>query len=170
MPEELNNLRSKSIQEIIANKPPFVERWALLLFLLILLIAFSGAWLIKYPDVIQANATLFATDTSSGYYLQLNLHQNDLGTIATGQKIQLRFEAYPYAEFGYVPAKLSSISKAPFDDSAYFAKIELPQGLMTNYGKSIQYRNGLKGQAIIVTKEARLLQGFYHSIRSGLQR
>ncbi|NLR62642.1 HlyD family efflux transporter periplasmic adaptor subunit [Chitinophaga polysaccharea] len=54
--------RSEMVQEIISHKPGFLERWALYLFLIILLSLFSTTWFIKYPDIIEANAVLTATN------------------------------------------------------------------------------------------------------------
>src|SRR5258708_35471151 len=54
--------RADAVQEIISRQPSFIERWALLLFLLVLLLLFAGTGFIKYPDMIQANATLTAAN------------------------------------------------------------------------------------------------------------
>jgi hypothetical protein len=53
-------LRSEEIQQIISRKPGFIERWALLIFLGILLLLLSAAWFIQYPDIIETKATLVA--------------------------------------------------------------------------------------------------------------
>ncbi|MGN6492340.1 MAG: hypothetical protein ACTHLE_10135 [Agriterribacter sp.] len=50
--------RSEVSQEIISRKPDFYERWALLIFLIILLILTTSTWFIKYPDIVQASAIL----------------------------------------------------------------------------------------------------------------
>ena len=89
--------------------------------------------------------------------------QTNFGKIDTGQQVQLRFDAYPYQEFGIVEGRLKYISKVP-SDSGFLANIELPKGLITNYQKQIQYRSGLKSQALIITKDARLAQRFYFTI------
>src|ERR1700761_3431067 len=52
------SLRSGGVQEILSHRPGFTERWALWLFLAILLCITGGTWFIKYPDVIVAGATL----------------------------------------------------------------------------------------------------------------
>lgn len=41
--------RSKLAQEIISQKPGFIERWALLIFIEILLLVLAASWFIKYP-------------------------------------------------------------------------------------------------------------------------
>ncbi len=52
--------RSLLTQEVISRKPTFFERWALLLFLGLLLVLFGCTWFVDYPDVIEAGAILTA--------------------------------------------------------------------------------------------------------------
>lgn len=50
--------RSEIAQEIISRKPDFIEKWAMVFFLVILLLLFTGTWFIKYPDTIKTKAQL----------------------------------------------------------------------------------------------------------------
>jgi HlyD family secretion protein len=65
--------------------------------------------------------------------------------------------------------KLEFISPIP-TDSGYAAKIKLPNGLVTNYGKQIAYRDGLISSAQIITQNMRLLQRFYYDIYKQVKR
>ncbi len=113
---------------------------------------------------MQTGKTIgFVNPLDSKYYAQVTLPQANFGKIDTGQKVQLRFDAYPYQEFGIVEGKVKYISKVP-SDSGFLSNIELPKGLITNYQRNIQYRSGLKSQALIITKDARLAQRFYYTI------
>jgi len=98
----------------------------------------------------------------SRYYALMTLQQYNFGKIDTGQAVQLRVNAYPYQEFGFIPGKLTYISTIPAD-SGFLATVELPRGLLTNYNKTIQYRTGLKVEAFVVTREQRLLQRFFYN-------
>lgn len=116
---------------------------------------------------VQSGKTIgFINPSDSRFYAQINLQQFNFGKVDTGQEVQLRFDAYPYEEFGYIPGKLKYISRIP-SDSGFLATIELPNGLLTNFRKNLQYRSGLKSQALIVTKEIRLLNRFYSFVRKG---
>ncbi|MBY0481804.1 MAG: HlyD family secretion protein [Chitinophagaceae bacterium] len=113
---------------------------------------------------MQAGKTIgFVNPIASKYFAQVTLPQNNFGKIDIGQKVQLRFDAYPYQEFGVVEGRLQYISKVP-SDSGFLCNIELPNGLTTNYQKQIQYRSGLKSQALVITKDLRLAQRFYYTI------
>jgi len=104
----------------------------------------------------------YINPTDSRYYAQMTLQQFNFGKIYTGQAVQLRVNAYPYQEFGFIPGKLTYISTIPAD-SGFLATVELPRGLVTNYNRTIQYRSGLKLEAFVVTRDQRLLQRFFYN-------
>jgi len=99
----------------------------------------------------------------SKFYAEISLPQNNLGKVDTGMRVQLRFDAYPYQEAGFVKGKLNYISPIS-SDSGFYATVRLDNGLETNLKNTIQYKNGLKAQVIVITKNMRLLQRLYYSI------
>jgi HlyD family secretion protein len=106
---------------------------------------------------------------SMQYYTEMFIPQYNFGKVTVGQDVLLKFQAYPYEQFGSVSGKIEFISTTP-TDSGYLAKVTLPKGLTTNYGKTIQYQYGLFAQADIVTENMRLLERFYYNIRKQLNR
>lgn len=105
--------------------------------------------------------------SSPEYYAILNLPQYNFAKIKTMQRVQLRFDAYPYTEFGFVNGQLNFISEFA-TDSGFSTDIILPLGLVTDQNKAIQYRNGLTAEARVITKEMRLLNRFYYSLKGKL--
>jgi len=97
------------------------------------------------------------------YYAELVLPQSNFGKMDTGLKVQLRFEAYPYQEYGFVKGQLNYISKVP-SDSGFMAMVKLKDGLTTNYGRIVPYRNHLRARAIIITRNMNLLKRIYYGI------
>jgi HlyD family secretion protein len=113
---------------------------------------------------LQSQKTLgFVNPPNSYYYAQLYLTQDNFGKIDTGQKVQLRFEAYPYQEFGSIEASLDYVSTIP-SDSGFLATAHFTNGLITNYNTPLQYKSGLKAEAIIITANMRLLERIYYNI------
>ncbi|MGN6266348.1 MAG: HlyD family secretion protein [Ginsengibacter sp.] len=100
---------------------------------------------------------------SSNFFMEINLPQNNFGKVDTGMQVQLRFDAYPYEEAGFVQGRLNFISKIA-TDSGFYATARFEKGLITNLKKHIQYKNGLKAEALVITKNLRLLQRIYYSI------
>ncbi|TAM97214.1 MAG: hypothetical protein EPN39_11835 [Chitinophagaceae bacterium] len=78
--------------------------------------------------------------------------------------VQLKVNSYPYEEFGYIQGKLEYISSVS-TDSGFLGNVVLPNGLTTVYDRKIQFRNGLQAQAVIITKQRRLLQRFYYNMQ-----
>ena len=111
----------------------------------------------------------FVAPNNSQYYVEVTIPQYNFGKTDTNQTVQLRFDAYPYQEFGYVIGKIKYISDIP-TDSGYIAHIHLPEGLVTNLKKKIQYREGLKAESLIITKERKLTQRFFDNLFSSLKR
>ncbi len=129
---------------------------------------------VSFSTFLQENQQLKQGQTiclinpgNSNYYVEALIPQYNFGKVKTGQDVLLKFEAYPYQEFGSVKGRVEFISNAP-SDSGYLAKIALPEGLETNYKKTLQYRTGLSMQAEIITDKRRLLERFFSNFRSKL--
>ncbi len=113
---------------------------------------------------LQANQVLgYVNPSNSQYYARLNFTQDNFGRVNTGQQVQLRLSAYPYEEFGIIRGNLDYISNVA-SDSGFLGNVTLPDGLTTTYNRRIQFRNGLQAQAVIITKQMRLLQRFYYNV------
>lgn len=115
----------------------------------------------------QGQTICFINPGNSNYYVEAVIPQYNFGKVKTGQEVLLKFQAYPYPEFGGVEGTVEFISNAP-SDSGYLAKIALPKGLVTNFQKNLQYRTGLSMQAEIITDKRRLLERFFSNFRSKL--
>lgn len=97
------------------------------------------------------------------YYAEMYLPQNNFGKIDSGMQVQLRFAAWPYQEAGFIKAGISYISPIA-TDSGFLAHASLKNGLVSSQGRQFQYKNGLKAEALIITKDMRLLQRIYYNI------
>lgn len=119
---------------------------------------------IQENQFIQVGKTLgYITPSDTKYYAQVFLPQNNFGKISVGLKVQLRFEAYPYQEFGVILGSLNYVSKIA-TDSGFLATITLDQGLVTSHNIPIQYNDRLRAQGIVITKDMRLLQRLYYNM------
>ncbi len=126
---------------------------------------------ISFATFLQENQELkngqligYVNPGNTNYYIEAIVPQYNFGKVMIGQNVLLRFPAYPYSEFGSVEGRISFISNMP-TDSGYLAKIVLPEGLLTNYKKQIQYHSGLTVQADIVTAKMRLLERLFNNMR-----
>ena len=108
-------------------------------------------------------AVCYIKPVNSSYYAEVYIPQSNFGKIKINEPVLLKFQAYPYEQYGSITGKLEFISPIP-TDSGYAAKIKLPDDLTTNYGMHIEYRNGLICTAQIITQNMRLLQRFYYDM------
>lgn len=123
-------------------------------------------------QLVAANQELFVIGSSASatYTGLVRLPQANLGKIKVGQRVLIKFVGYPFHEFGFVPGSIAHISEVPDRDGTFLAKILLPEGLTTNYGKTIRYRHGMAASAEVVTENTRLIEKILYSIRRLLVR
>ena len=130
----------------------------------------SFASFMQENQQLQTGQTVcFINPENSEYFAQIFIPQTNFGKVAVGQKVLLKFNSYPYQEYGYVNGKVDFISHIP-TDSGYLARIDFSNGLITTYNKQVQYRDGLTADAEIITKDLRLLERFYYDLVKQIKR
>jgi HlyD family secretion protein len=87
------------------------------------------------------------------------------GKVAPGQRVNLRFADFPYIEYGTVPGIVRTKSLASAEGH-YTVDIDLPLGLVTNYGTALPFNQELTGQAEIITDDIRLLTRLFNPLRA----
>ncbi len=87
------------------------------------------------------------------------------GKVKPGQKVNIKFDNYPYMEYGMVEGKVNRISKVPTNDY-YALEVDLPNGLVSTYGKTFEFNNEIQGTAEIITEDLRLIQRIFNPIKS----
>lgn len=81
------------------------------------------------------------------------------GKVKTGQKVNIKLDNYPFMEYGVIIGNIRSISLVP-NENIYYAEVDLPNGLITNYNKTLPFANQLQGQAEVITDDISLLERF----------
>nr|WP_321355098.1 HlyD family efflux transporter periplasmic adaptor subunit [uncultured Draconibacterium sp.] len=87
------------------------------------------------------------------------------GKVKEGLDVNVKFDNYPYMEYGLVRGKVKSVSLVP-EDSFYMVEITFPNGLVTNYDNILQMQSQLMGQAEIITEDLRLIQRIFNPLKS----
>jgi len=129
-------------------------------------VSFSS-FLQETQQLKQGQIVCYINPGNTNYYIEILIPQYNFGKIKTGQQVLLKFSAYPYQEFGSVKGTIELINSTP-SDNGYMAKVSLPDGLITNYKKQIQYKAGLSLEADIITENMNLLQRFFHGLRKNI--
>lgn len=129
---------------------------------------YSG--ILQEMQTISAGQELFLIQPeSTSFFGELIITQRSFGKIAEGQQVLVRFCGYPYSEFGSVAGNIGYLSDIPVRDSLFFAKVEFPTGLSTNYGFELTPKNGMTGTAEIITQDMRLITRVYNNLTKELR-
>jgi len=87
------------------------------------------------------------------------------GKVRVGQKVMIRLDAYPRLEFGQLDARVASISAVAIDGK-YRVLLDLPNGLTTTSGKTVQFAQNMDGDARIEVNSLRLIQQVFAHLAS----
>ncbi|MGQ8338641.1 HlyD family secretion protein [Sunxiuqinia sp. A32] len=104
-------------------------------------------------------------DSDSKIIGRVTLPLRGAGKVEPGQRVNIRFDNFPYMEYGMVRGTVKSISLVPSNDN-YIAEIDIPQDLKTNYNIPLTFSQEMKGEVDIVTEDLRLIQRFFNPIKS----
>ena len=99
---------------------------------------------------------------------RISLPAKGAGKVAVGQKVYIRFENFPYMEYGYIKGAVKNISLMPNNEN-YVVEVEMPQDLKTNYDIPLKFSQEMKGSAEIITSDLRLIQRFFNPVKSLLK-
>lgn len=122
-----------------------------------------AGFLQENQEVRTGQPLFYINPGNTQYYMELQVPQYNFGKVHVGQRVLLKFQAYPFEQYGSVEGRLEFISVNP-SDSGYLAKVNLTKGLTSTNNKPLTYINGLQAQAEIITEDLNLLQRFYYSM------
>lgn len=98
-------------------------------------------------------------------YAEVMVGQAGLGKVNKGQKVLLKPLSYPTAEFGHLSGTVIEIGEMPSSHDSFLIRVSLPQGLKTNYGKTLRFRNHLSASAEIITDDRKLISRIFSQLR-----
>ncbi|MFA5326238.1 MAG: HlyD family efflux transporter periplasmic adaptor subunit [Prolixibacteraceae bacterium] len=131
-------------------------------------ISFSNFW--SKNQQVKKDEIVFSVipEKQSQIIGRISLPIKGAGKVAAGQKVNIRFENFPYMEYGFIKGTIKSISLIPNNEN-YVVEVEMPQDLKTNYGIPLKFSQEMKGSAEIITEDLRLVQRLYNPVKSLLK-
>lgn len=85
--------------------------------------------------------------------------------VKKGQRVNIKLNNYPYKEYGILVGKIDHVIETPSSDH-YLVHITFPNKIKTSYGKLIEIKPQMKGEADILTKEQSLLTKIFQEIKA----
>ena len=120
---------------------------------------------------IRINQELFyIVPLSNQFYGALTASQTGIGKIKEGQKVIIRVSGFPSTEFGYLKGVVSYIPALIKADSSILLKVDFTNGLQTNYGRQLVFKNNMNALAEIITDNRRLPERLLGHLREVLKR
>ena len=128
---------------------------------------------ISENQFIQAGEEIFGIVPKETNMLgQVLLPSAGAGKVKQGSKVIIKLDNYPYIEFGSIEGVVSSISLLSQPQKTeqkavetYLIVVDLPQGLTTNYGETLDFQFEIGGQADIIIKERRLIERLFDNLK-----
>lgn len=132
-------------------------------------VSFTKIWS-ENQNVVAGDLVMTVIPGNSGEIIgKLDLAIQGSGKVAPEQSVNVKFDNFPFLEYGIVQAKIKSISLVT-NDNAYSVLVEFPRGLETNYGNTINFSQDMQGVAEIITNKESLLERVINPVKSVLQR
>ena len=102
------------------------------------------------------------------------LPQQGAGKVKVGQTVNVKFDNFPYLEYGMVKVCIRNISMVPVqvdeNTKAYMLEVEFSENLVTTYGKELTFSQEMTGTAEIITEDLRLLDKFINPIKAVIKK
>jgi multidrug resistance efflux pump len=110
---------------------------------------------------VNIGETLFAiVPKANEVFGQLQLPMAKSGKVKLGQEVNIKFNNYPFDEFGIVKGNITSISLVS-QGGMYSVKVSLKNGLNTSYNQQLEFKDQMDGTAEIVTADLRLIERIF---------
>jgi multidrug resistance efflux pump len=122
---------------------------------------------------VQAGEEIFGiVPAESNVFGQVLLPAGGAGKVEIGSRVTVKLDNYPYMEYGSIEGRVGSISllsqpqqTASNSVETYLLIVDLPNGLSTNYGQTLDFQHEIGGIADIIVKERRLIERLFDNLK-----
>lgn len=110
--------------------------------------------------VEQGRAMFSITPVPGNIYATGFVPLEGSGKITPNQVALIRLDNFPAYEFGYINARVDKIGVIP-ENNLYTISLKLPDGLSTNFNKSIPFSPEMQGAVEIITNKKSILERIF---------
>lgn len=123
------------------------------------------AGILQENQNVAINQELFIVNPgNTNFFGEVAIPQYNMGKVNLGQKTLIKMRSFPFEEFGAINGKVSFITDVALKDSVFIAKIDFGKFENKNNALPITLKNGMIGDAEIITRESSLLQRLVYNI------
>lgn len=98
---------------------------------------------------------------------KIDLKLSGSGKVAEGQRVVVKFNSYPFPEFGAVIGEVSRKGKVPIDGKIP-VEVTFPEGLRTTTGRIIETGREMPGKAEIIMNKKRFVTRIFENFREAI--
>lgn len=160
--------QTEALNQALSNLQSSIEAWKNRY-----LLSSPSNGIVHFSSILQekqqvksGTEIIFLTQRESKTIGEVRIPQTNFGKIVKNQRVIIKFQGYPFEEYGAVEGVVAKISAIPTADNQFFiATVNLPTGLTTNYGKKLTYRSNMMASAEIITEDLRLIERLFYQFR-----
>jgi HlyD family secretion protein len=174
---ELNTQQSISqyhlqLNEILSNLNSQLQQWEnqyVLQTPISGIVAFNKVW--SSNQFVQSGNTVMTIIPSGKSQMigRVSLPVVGAGKVKPGQRVNIKFNNFPHQEFGMITASVASIALVPAEE-AYMVELNMPDSLITNYGKQLPFSQNMPATAEIVTEDLPLIARLFNPLKAILKK
>ena len=101
--------------------------------------------------------------------LSANLPSTEAGLVSSGMLVQIKFDAFPYQDYGVISGEVVAVSPDSEVDeqlgTVYTVEIQLEQDYVEHEGKAVELRAGQTANAEIIIRKRRILDILFDPFR-----
>lgn len=140
---------------------------------------YLGFWRENY--FVQSGQELFSILPNQNEVIgEVIVPSYGIGKVKVGQTANVKVNNYPYMEYGLIKGKVSSISRlsnkmkqsspgTTNESYVYRVLIAFPNGMETNFGKTLDLDFESQGTAEIITKPKRLIERLFDNLKANAE-
>ena len=134
-------------------------------------IALSGVWSAHQPLNVgeEVLAVVPFSDTDGNDIIgRASIPSSMSGRVASGQRAIIRLDGYPARQHGIMETFITGMSLLPQQDGkepGYMLDLNLPDTLVTSYGRRIPFRQEMSGELSVITEDRRVIDRIFDQLR-----
>lgn len=118
-------------------------------------VAFYDFW--SDQQFVTAGSQVFVIDPGSTHLLgRMQVKRTGAGKIQPGHLVRIKFDDYPYKEFGIVTGKVRAVSLVA-REGAHLVMVDVDYPLTTNFRQVLPFKQQMTGEGSVITQDRRLI-------------
>ncbi|MDR2823653.1 MAG: HlyD family secretion protein [Prevotellaceae bacterium] len=132
-------------------------------------VTFTKYWQ-RNQNVTAGEIILSIVPTENQHIIgKIMLPPQGAGKVKTGQIVNVKFDNFPYMEYGMLKVSVKNIALVPVNQNntrTYVLEVDFPQNLTTTYNNTLTFSQEMTGTAEIITEDLSLLERLLQPLRA----